>query len=167
MYADSTMTQPKPWFKQFWPWVLIGIPGLTVVACMVTIYLAVTTADGLVQDDYYKEGLAINQTLAKDQKAAELELSAYVRIAGENLEAYFDSDHIQGELHLKLLHPTRAHQDQTLLLIPTEKGSYHAQLPAIAGGKWHVEITDDSGEWRIRGRMDYPAHRDVRLLPKV
>lgn len=167
MYVENTMTQPKPWFKQFWPWVLIGIPGLTVLACGVTIYLAVTTADGLVEDDYYKEGLAINQTLAKDQKAAELGLSAYVRMSDDKLEAFFNHSEIQGDLRLRLLHPTRAHHDQDLVLIPAAAGTYTATLDAIPPGKWHIELTDDSSQWRLRGRMDYPTHRDARLEPDV
>ena len=163
MYVENTMTEPKPWFKQFWPWVLIGIPGLTVLACGVTIYLAITTADGLVEDDYYKEGLAINQTLAKDQKAEELGLSAYARIGGDKVEVFFDSNAIVGDLHLQLLHPTRAHQDLDLILASSSTGQYSANLPEIAPGKWHVVMQDDSGEWRIRGRMNYPVNRDVRL----
>ena len=36
-------------------------PAAAVVGGAVMLWLALTTYDGLVSDDYYKEGLAINQ----------------------------------------------------------------------------------------------------------
>lgn len=32
----------RPWYREPWPWFLFGIPGLTVVASMVTLYLALS-----------------------------------------------------------------------------------------------------------------------------
>lgn len=47
-------TQPEevhpPWYRQFWPWFLIGIPFLTVVASGVTLWLAISNPDTLVVD---------------------------------------------------------------------------------------------------------------------
>ncbi|HBA33445.1 MAG TPA: nitrogen fixation protein FixH, partial [Gammaproteobacteria bacterium] len=37
-----------PWYRSFWPWFLFFIPAATVVACMVTIWIAIKTDDGLV-----------------------------------------------------------------------------------------------------------------------
>lgn len=36
---------PKAWYRQFWPWFLIALPGTTVVACMFTIWLAITNPE--------------------------------------------------------------------------------------------------------------------------
>ncbi len=52
-----------PWYRQFWPWFIVSIPATTVLACLVLITLAVISDDGLVSDDYYREGLAINKRL--------------------------------------------------------------------------------------------------------
>ena len=41
---------------------------------LITLWLAITSFDGLVADDYYKQGLAINQTLARADAAQELRL---------------------------------------------------------------------------------------------
>ncbi len=59
----SETLDDRPWHRQFWPWVLIAIPATTVVACAVMITLAIVTDDGLVSDDYYREGLAINKKI--------------------------------------------------------------------------------------------------------
>ena len=47
-------TDPKPWFKQFWPWFLIALPGSVVIASMFTISLAIQNAPVIVQKDLGK-----------------------------------------------------------------------------------------------------------------
>ena len=65
-----------PLYRQFWPWFIISIPAATVVAAIITINIAIKTDDGLVVDDYYKEGLAINEDKARERKAREMQISA-------------------------------------------------------------------------------------------
>lgn len=43
------------------------MPATAIVAGFITLWLAITSYDGLVADDYYKQGLAINQTLARER----------------------------------------------------------------------------------------------------
>ena len=40
-----------PWYRQFWPWVLIAIPLLTVIASGITLWLALSRPDTLVVDE--------------------------------------------------------------------------------------------------------------------
>lgn len=40
-----------PWYRQFWPWVIIAIPLLTVIASGVTFWLAVSNPETLVVDE--------------------------------------------------------------------------------------------------------------------
>jgi hypothetical protein len=48
----------------------------------VTAYLAVVSNDGLVEDDYYKQGLAVNQRTARAQRAAELGIEVELLLGG-------------------------------------------------------------------------------------
>ena len=41
----------KAWYKQFWPWFLIALPGSVVIASMFTITLAVQNAPAIIQKD--------------------------------------------------------------------------------------------------------------------
>ncbi|MGA1096324.1 MAG: FixH family protein, partial [Burkholderiaceae bacterium] len=43
-----------PWWQHRWPWIILFMLSSVIVACMVTIYIAVTTRDSLVADDYSK-----------------------------------------------------------------------------------------------------------------
>jgi len=71
-----------PWYRQPWPWFLIALPATAVVAGIVTAVLAVRTYDGPVTADYYKQGLAINEEVARADLARELSLRARVELAG-------------------------------------------------------------------------------------
>ncbi len=59
----------QPWYRQFWPWFLILLPASVVVASLYTVYIANRGADDLVVDEYYKDGLAINRQLEKEQRS--------------------------------------------------------------------------------------------------
>jgi hypothetical protein len=41
----------KPWYREPWPWVAIGIPAAAVIMGMTTLYLALANPDYLVVDD--------------------------------------------------------------------------------------------------------------------
>lgn len=40
----------EPWYRHRLVWLLIAIPGLTVAGCLLTIYLAISNPETLVQD---------------------------------------------------------------------------------------------------------------------
>ena len=61
----------RPWYREPWPWILMSGPFTVVVAGLVTAWIAVANEDPLVVDNYYKEGLAINRVLERDQAAAQ------------------------------------------------------------------------------------------------
>lgn len=42
---------PRPWYRQFWPWLLMVPPAAAVFGGFVTLYLALATPDPLVRDD--------------------------------------------------------------------------------------------------------------------
>ena len=57
----------QPWYREPWPWLIMLGPAVVIVAGVITTVIAFKTSDGLVADDYYKQGLAMNKTLARDR----------------------------------------------------------------------------------------------------
>jgi len=53
----------QPWWKFGHVWLVISGPAVVVVASFITLYLAISTPDPLVTDDYYRKGIEINKTL--------------------------------------------------------------------------------------------------------
>jgi hypothetical protein len=41
----------EPWYRNPWVWLVIAIPSLTVVGCMLTMYLAITNPHILVSEN--------------------------------------------------------------------------------------------------------------------
>jgi len=138
----------KPWYRQLWPWLIISGPAAVLVAGAATIWIAFASADGLVVEDYYKQGLAINKVLAREDAAARLGISAYMKIEGESLSIVLKGDQPEA-LFVHLAHATRAGLDQRLRLAREGGGRYAAQLPPLAPGRWRVVIEDPRATWRI------------------
>ncbi len=51
----NTQTE-QPWYRQFYPWMLIALPASAVIAGFVTLYLALTNPDTLVRKDCVRDG---------------------------------------------------------------------------------------------------------------
>jgi hypothetical protein len=111
-------------------------------------WLAVNGADGLVADDYYKRGLAINQVLALEENARRLGVHAHAEARGGRLRVAL-SGAAPEALFAQLAHATRAGFDQRLRLARAAPGVYEAELPPLAAGRWRVVLEDPRREWRV------------------
>ena len=138
----------KPWYRQLWPWLLISGPAAVLVAGAVTLWLAVRSADGLVAEDYYKQGLAINKRLAREDEARRLGIDATVTLAVSKITVRLTGQEPDA-LFVHLAHATRAGHDLRLRLTPVAPGTYEAELEPLARGHWRVVIEDPRGTWRI------------------
>ena len=137
-----------PWYREPWPWLLMSGPLAVLVAGGFTSWIAFSSVDGLVAEDYYKQGLAVNRVLAKEEEARHLGLSAEVRIAEGKIAVQLAGQHPPA-LFVRLAHATRSGHDVRLRLAPAAGGGYEAELPPLAAGRWQVVIEDPLGSWRI------------------
>ena len=146
-------TVARPWYREPWPWILMAGPAAAVVAGFATLWIAVSTSDGLVAEDYYRQGLAINRVLARENAAERLGIVARAEPGTGRLVV-----RLEGRLApppalvARLAHATRAGHDMRLLLAHEADGDYAAALPrALPAGRWHVSIEDPRREWRVIG----------------
>ena len=156
-----------PWYRHRWPWLLMLGPGVVVVAGIYTTVLAFSSNDGLVSDDYYKEGLAINRTLKRDQQAVALGISAHVQFSPSRDAVRVilaGSGDQPAQLRLVMAHPTRAGLDHTVLLSRTAPGTYEARID-IARGPYLLQLEEPGGPWRVNGEWHEPM-ASVMLRPR-
>jgi len=156
----------QAWYKERWPWFLMAGPAIVIVAGIVTVWLAVVSNDGLVTDDYYKQGMAVNQQLHRDRQAASLGLRADLMRADFNLRLMLTADgvaELPAEIVLKLAHPTRAGQDQSVRMVAEGQGFYGGRLAADIAGRWLVSIEDPAGQWRLHGEWLADSVEPLRL----
>lgn len=141
-------------------------PGIVIVAAVVTIWLAIVTNDGLVTDDYYKQGLAVNQRLQRDHQARALGLHADLMQAEKNLRLLITSANpgaLPSEISLRLAHPTQAGQDQLVEMKSEGSGFYGGALVTLVTGRWLVTLEDPAGQWRLHGEWHAGSEEPLRL----
>lgn len=164
--ADELSTARHPWYRQAWPWLLMLGPFVVVVAAFVTLWLAIRSNDGLVADDYYKQGLAINQTLARTERARDLQLGARVLMTGSDLVltlAAREGVSLPSTLRLTFSHPTRSGMDRVVELQRVSAGRYQGALPTMPAGHWLVLLEDANSIWRLSGTGRLPDQREIDL----
>ncbi len=166
----SNANDARPWYREPWPWIVMAAPASAVVAGMAMLWLAIDSNDGLVIDDYYKQGLAINQVILRDQEAARLRFRAHGVLSddGSNIRIVVSSAAgaaLPEKLQLRLVHPTRAGRDQAKVLAAQPGGLYETRLPPLTAGRWMVTIEDANKTWRLSGKWQVPEERAVVLEP--
>ncbi len=112
---DSDML---PWYRYTWPWVLIAIPFAAVLFGILMIYMVTRYPDDLMVDNYYKEGMAINQSLAMDAAAQALNVEAVLlKVDAEQIQ-FAVQGVTDSVVVLELFHVTNQALDQRWLLYP-------------------------------------------------
>lgn len=158
---------PTPWYKQRWPWLLMVMPTISIILGSMLLYFAITTNDGLVVDDYYRQGRAIDQTIARSVVAADKGLAADVVLRAGDIRIELDAREgveLPSELIVTIIHPTRAGFDQVLRLARVD-GQYTGPVAPMTLGRWHVQIEDPERAWRLHGDVRLPDETRVRILP--
>ena len=67
---DEIENRSLAWWRHAHVWLVIAGPAAVVVASMVTAWLAANGQDPVVAEDYYRRGMEINKTLAKNKALA-------------------------------------------------------------------------------------------------
>jgi hypothetical protein len=63
--TEKNSTLAQPWWKFGHVWLVLSGPAIVVVASFITLYLAMTHVDPVLDEDYYRKGININKTLAE------------------------------------------------------------------------------------------------------
>lgn len=166
--SDIPVNAPPPWYRQRWPWFLISLPATAVVAGAITLYLAVRSDDGVVAEDYYTKGLAINQVLDRQERARQLGLSADLQQQeGGRLVLTLVSERelaLPEQIRLALVNPVRAGLDK---VIPLHRSGlqYIGTYPAVPNGRWKLVLEDEGGIWQLFSETQLPLVTAVTLKP--
>lgn len=169
--SASSNRLSSPWYREPWPWLLMAGPFVVIVAGFVTAWLAVRSADGLVDDDYYKQGLAVNQRIHRDLEALNrgIEVDLLITSDGRELSASLRETSLQlvpPALSVRLSHPTAAGRDLNLSLLLSPDGVYRGLLSEPLTGRWVVTVGDASARWRLIGDWLPETNSALHLAPK-
>jgi hypothetical protein len=147
---------------------LFAIPFAAVLFGIVMISSVSLYPDDIVADDYYKQGMAINQQLKADERARVLGLTARVDLLPEvrvSIPGATDS-----AVRLNLHHVTDERLDRNWVLVAESDETYSGGVPLAemltTKGIWYVELEGIDEGWRLRARVVAPSD-GFRLVPSV
>lgn len=145
------------WYREPLVWMVVAIPLAAVLMGGVTLTLAITTFDGMVSDDYYKQGMQINRLMERDALARRHELSSLVLLGpqGGIVEVHLAGNasfQAPETLNLSLFHATRPGIDHEVVLRRSAAGTYLAARPELAQGRWYLQL--DADGWRLKGEFE-------------
>jgi hypothetical protein len=155
---------PEPWYRQFWPWFLIALPGSVVIASFVTLWLAVSRPNPMVVDDYSRIARSTELRLERDEAAAALGVTAEIRlIAGADVvEVRLSPASLEPEaLELRLSHPLVEDRDQVIRLLRVPEGWSGTLRPPE--GRWYLQLYPGDRSWRLSGELE--GQRELLLTP--
>ena len=165
-------TASNTWYRNPLVWLLILFPAWSVVAGVTTVVLAFQVFDGVVVDDYYARGKAINVTLARDLSAQRRGITGVATLSpgggGRTIEVALtalDVPALPQSLKLAFLHSTHGGADVNIELQKSAPATYRADLPALVAGKFYLQI--EAEDWRIVGALRQPGETAAVLGPSL
>ena len=161
--ASSSRGEPVPrrWFREPWPWLLMAGPFVVVVASLASAWIAAATDDGLVAEDYYKQGLLINRRLpATDApRAPDPAATITFRVDGE-VRVHLVAESTPTRLQLSLERPGER-ESKTVALGLGANGDWVASLGKQTPGRWIVKLESDRWQLPVTTIAGIPS--EIRL----
>ncbi len=148
-----------PWYRQFWPWFLITLPATVVVACIITVWIALENDISLVNDNYYQEGLNINNVIEQADTAARFNVSANLLFSEKNQKVtIFLSGDAATPKTLKLLlsAPSKAENDHDIVLNAQNTNLFSGPISKPLKGRYYLSLVPDNNEWRLSQEITFP-----------
>ena len=143
------------WQQEPLAWLVFGLPAVVVVASFVTLGIALNSADGLVVDDYYKQGLAINKVLLRQDYATAASLTFLPALSVDSdLSLHFVAHagfSYPDQLDVQVTHATRSDIDRQLQLRHGGNGVYVGHLEPLEAGPWYIDAS--TAQWRVVQRV--------------
>lgn len=67
----ETDAPSKAWWHYGHAWLVVGGPLAVIIASLITVYIAMSHRDPVIEEDYYQKGININDTLRQEALSKE------------------------------------------------------------------------------------------------
>jgi len=149
-------TKSRAWYKEPYVWMLIGFPTSSIIVCSILLTFAINTKDTLVRDNYYKDGMAMNQEFKWDNKARVMDIRVAFTIKDNvaTLDILNSRLDMSNTLLLEFSHPTLQGKDRdSLLQLKPGSKTYQGFIDSVQDGKYYIQVESAEQSWRIRGEV--------------
>lgn len=158
-------------WNQPWLWFTLAPLILSVVLGLTMLNISFHIQDGLVTDEYSKEGLAINERIEKEENAKTLEIKATISLDDQSgeLQLQFSSkqDTTPDNLILEIIHPIIKDQDIKIVLTHQGEGRFTGHLDQQLDSKRYIRLEElHNTSWVLKGELNFPLAGEVTVSPK-
>jgi uncharacterized protein len=158
---SQTINVAPPKVNPFvWPGLLIALPLSVVVACAITAIFVFRHPEGLVAEDYYKQGKAINANLAKYEYARQIGADRIlVQSKTHGIEVSFpEATTALGIVEFTFAHPADPSLDRKYTITPNAEKRYVIALDKPFEERRRVLATDiPLKQWRTETVLPAPT----------
>ena len=163
---ENTEFTPRPWYREPWPWLILGILGLGVCSGLSILTIGLSNPPQIVSGDYQSLGKALVDTQERTGRAKALGLSGDLRFEDGDLVVHLAADDLAGlpdTVLVQFLHPATSDGDTTAIVRLVADGVYRGELSATPHERAQVRVADLQQTWWLAGRLSSEAPDLVAL----
>jgi len=157
-----------PWYKEFWLWFILTPLFIVFIAGFNMLYLAIVTNDGVVVDNFYKDGKGIIVRHEEDTSARDRKLRANLHWANDHLTVQLSGNLVPlpEVLELLIIFPTAQAHDVIVKLAHQGLGEYRGSLNSDIKGYRQLQLQpiDSNINWRLHAQGAVPPLSSYLVL---
>lgn len=161
--------ETSPWYRQPWPWLILGILAWGIVSSLITMSVAVRNPPQMQTGDYAQLGKALVDTHRRADRAGELGLAGDLRLADGQwmLELRSRPEAGPGDrLLMRIQHPADAGRDRQILLRMARPGQYLA-VAEDWPSRGRIIVSDLEQTWWISSTFEaHESGLEALLVPE-
>ncbi len=153
---ENTEFTPRPWYREPWPWIILGILGLGVCSGLGILTIGLKNPPQIVSGDYQPLGKALVDTQERAGRATALGLGGDLRFEGNDVLLTLAADDPAGlpeTVLVQFLHPATSEGDTTAIVRLQSEGVYRGELATLPHERAQVRVADLQQTWWLAGRM--------------
>ncbi|NVJ61403.1 MAG: FixH family protein [Gammaproteobacteria bacterium] len=144
----------SPGYKQFWPWFIFGILGLFIIFSIVRVYIIVQQPHQMVTGDYFKKGLAINETKGRQKVARTMDLKFNVEVQDDQIILLVNQPVEEKLIYIFMQHPAKSDQDFTLVFNKKSSTEFFAEYETLGNFNYRIRVYEPDNKWEVLTRWN-------------
>jgi len=162
-------TSLNPWYREPWPWFILGLLSLGVVAGSTMAVIGISNPPERVTGQYERLGRGLTDIGDRTERARELGLMGSLGVEGERLRIRLDASDpgsLPATLIVRFEHPA-AHDGDVVVRVEREpSGDYAGHLHIMPHERSHLVVADAGMTWWLAGRLDGLGADPVDIVPR-
>lgn len=150
----------RPWYRERWPWLLMAGPVAVVLASLASAWVAAGSDDGVVAQDYYKQGLLINQKMRRTPPPAPVAGATLAVTSDRRLHVQLvDAAAADARVRITFVRPGNRNEQRIDLVHSGDE--WTGTLPELAPGRWIVVLASE--RWQLPTTVVAAPFTELRL----